>query len=121
MYMILYKIHTVKPTINAPPYILNLMFGCIFTFLATSRLKMARFSFSKKLLEGDNVPLKTTMTANAYRRLLGVLRYLGFLGRLCNSIFITPGISDGCNSFGIVCVSHSQRRTDKRTALNFGM
>ncbi len=46
-------------------------------FLAISRLKMVRFPFRKKLLEGKNVPVKLTMPGNVPGCLLGgVLRYL---------------------------------------------
>ncbi len=62
------------PPINAPPYTLDPMLGCFFTFLAISRLKMVRFSFRKKLLEGENVLFKPTILTNAHGRLLGVLR-----------------------------------------------
>ena len=67
--------YTVKPPINAPPYTLDHMLGCFFTILAISRFKMVRFSFRKKLLEGENVLFKPTLSANAHGRLLGVLRY----------------------------------------------
>ncbi len=63
------------PPINAPPCTLDLMLGCFSVFLAISRLKMVRFSFRKKLLEGENALFKSTMSANAHGRLLGVLRY----------------------------------------------
>ncbi len=47
-------------------------------------------------------------------------------------VLITPSVSDGCNSFDIVCVSvclcvclsvceHSHDRTDKHTDLIFGV
>ena len=54
------------------------MLGCFFTFLPTSRLKIVQFAFRKKLLEGGNVLLKTTVAANAHGRLLGVLRYFKY-------------------------------------------
>ena len=58
-------------------------------------------------------------------RMLGPRRRV-FSKRMC---FFTPRVSDGCNSFGIVCVcvcdsvclSRSHRRTDRHTDLNFGM
>ena len=39
---------------------------------------MARFSFRKKLMKGENALLKAIEFANAHGRLLGVLRYLSF-------------------------------------------
>ncbi len=39
--------------IHAPLYTLDPIIGYIFAFLAISRLKMVRFSFCKKLLEGE--------------------------------------------------------------------
>ncbi len=62
------------PPINAPPYTPDPILVRFLTFLAISRLKMVRFSFRKKLLEGENALFKPAMPANAHGRLLGVLR-----------------------------------------------
>ena len=48
----------------------------IFNVLAISQPKIVRFSFRKKLLEGENVLFMGIKLANAHGRLLGVLRYL---------------------------------------------
>ena len=54
------------PPINSPPYSLQPILECFFTFLAISRLKMVRFSFRKKLLEGKNVLFKPTMPIRGF-------------------------------------------------------
>ncbi len=75
---------------------------------------MVRFSFRKKLLEGENVLFKPTMLANAHGRLLGVLRYKPGGGALVRSNPTDALGLDGTTQ--ALFEGHSQPKTDLKVS-----